>query len=344
METEINIVKILKDKPQGTKLYSSACGKCNLKEVDDKSFKISFYNSKFGFMNGGEGYLDKNGKLYDDGECVVFPSKEMRDWGKFSWKKGDVLVNKDGDVHIIFERFVDDTYCSFVGKYYLWKENNDTEHFYKNERLLTSDFQKAGKDAAQTYISTIEERLGGKLNRETLEIEKTQPEFKDGDIVFMKGIKSELFANCIFILKGEYKDGDERAFYYAFYNADDKFTEAEYGNTKVHYSLRSATDSEKQQLFDALAKKGKTWDAEKKLIVDLKSKCEFKPFDKVLCRNSKDDTWEADFFARLTRKEIDYTQSGKYLCVGDLWMYCIPYNEETAHLLGTTDEWKGGEG
>lgn len=52
MEAEINIVEILKDKPQGTKLYSSACGKCKLEEVDDKSFKISFYSSKFGFMNG----------------------------------------------------------------------------------------------------------------------------------------------------------------------------------------------------------------------------------------------------------------------------------------------------
>ena len=110
------------------------------------------------------------------------------------------------------------------------------------------------------------------------------------------------------------------------------------------YSMRYATEEEKQQLFGALAKEDKAWDAEKKQIVDLKPKVEFKPFDKVLCRNSKDDTWEADFFARLTRKEIDYTQSGKYLCVGDLWMYCIPYNEETAHLLGTTDEWKGGEG
>ena len=179
MENKINIAEILKDKPQGTKLYSSACGKCNLVSVDDKSFKISFYNSKFGFMNGGEGYLDKNGKLYDDGECVVFPSREMRDWGKFSWEKGDILVNKDGDVHIIFERFVDDTYCSFVGKYYLWKENNDTEQFYEKERLLTSDFQKAGKDAVQTYINTIEEKLGGKLNLETLVIEK-QLEFKDG--------------------------------------------------------------------------------------------------------------------------------------------------------------------
>ena len=329
METEINIVEILKDKPQGTKLYSSACGKCKLEEVDDKSFKISFYNSKFGFMNGGEGHLDKNGKLYDDGECVVFPSKEMRDWSKFAWKKGDVLVNKDGDVHIIFERFVDGTYCSFVGKYYLWKENNDTEQFYEKERLLTSDFQKAGKDAVQTYISTIEERLGGKLNRETLEIEKTQPEFKDGDIVFMKGIKDGYFANCIFILRSEYKDGDERAFYYAFYNADDKFTTAEYGYTRVHYSLRPATDSEKQQLFDALAKKGKTWDAEKKQIVDLKPKIELKPFDKVLVRNDKEDQWSANIFS--------YQVRDMYHCLGECyWRYCIPY-EGNEHLLGTTN-------
>lgn len=337
MEEKNNIAKILKDKPDGTKLWTDMFGSVTLYVVTDTcdAFQVKHHNK--------EPWFDKDGKLYKEGVLCIYPSKSMRSWHKFAWKKGDVLVNKDGDVYIIFERFADDTYCSFVGKYYLWKENNDTEHFYKNERLLTSDFQKVGKDAAQTYINTIEERLGGKLNRETLEIEK-QLEFKDGDIVFMKGIKSELFANCIFILKGEYKDGDERAFYYAFYNADDKFIEAEYGNTKVHYSLRSATDSEKQQLFDALAKKGKAWDAEKKAIVDLPKKCEFKPFDKVLCRNSKDDTWEADFFARLTRKEIDYTQSGKYLCVRDLWMYCIPYNEETAHLLGTTDEWKGGEG
>lgn len=39
METKINIAAILESKPQGTKLYSSACGKCTLEEADDKSFK-----------------------------------------------------------------------------------------------------------------------------------------------------------------------------------------------------------------------------------------------------------------------------------------------------------------
>lgn len=122
MVENINIVEILKDKPQGTKLYSSACGKCKLEEVDDKSFKISFYNSKFGFMNGGEGYLDKNGKLYDDGECVVFPSKEMRDWRKFAWEQGDVLVNSSG-FKLFFDRWANDDYTRFFGKVHILEDS-----------------------------------------------------------------------------------------------------------------------------------------------------------------------------------------------------------------------------
>lgn len=341
MEEKINIAKILKDKPVNTKLYSPLYGDVYFSYIGVRN-NIIVLHHRFTLSD----FL-YNGRYtaYKESEIMLFPSKDMRDWRKFAWKKGDVLVCTDGKAEVIFERFDDDNYTSFVGKHYLESYGKDGDLLdYEQEHIgNTANYTKESDETAQTYINTIEKRLGGKLNRETLEIEKTQSEFKDGDIVFMKGIKSELFANCIFILKGEYKDGDERAFYYAFYNADDKYTLDEYGNTKVHYSLRLATDSEKQQLFSALAKEGKAWDAEKKLIVDLKPKCEFKPFDKVLCRNSKDDTWEADFFARLTRKEIDYTQSGKYLCVGDLWMYCIPYNEETAHLLGTTDDWKGGE-
>lgn len=302
MKAKINVVEILRDKPKYTKLYSSACGKCKLEEVDDKSFKISFYNSKFGFMNGGEGYLDKNGKLYDDGECVVFPSKEMRDWRKFAWKKGDVLVNSSG-FKLFFDRWANDDYTRFFGKVNLLEDSFS----YETEKYT---------------LASKEETL------DTLEIEK--PEFKDGDIVFMKGIKSELFANCIFILRSEYKDGDERAFYYAFYNADDKYTLDEYGNTKVHYSLRLATDSEKQQLFDALSKKGKRWDAEKKAIVDLKPKIELKPFDKVLVRDSESDKWRANLFGYIDKDEY-------YHCVYANWAYCIPYigNES---LLGTTKD------
>lgn len=327
METEINIVEILKDKPQGTKLYSSACGKCKLEEVDDKSFKISFYNSKFGFMNGGEGHLDKNGKLYDDGECVVFPSKEMRDWRKFDWKKGDVLVNKDGDVYIIFERFVDDTYCSFLGKYYLWKENNDTEQFYEKERLLTSDFQKAGKDAAQTYINTIEERLGGKLNCESLEVEKTHPKFKDGDIVAL------VVRKCTHIAIFQSRQGAYIGFHAVLCQNDELLLEEPFREDVGDIELRLATDSEKQQLFEALAKESKQWDAGKKMIIDLKQKVELKPFDKVLVRHQKTEEWSANIFSH-TDKTDEYLD---YVCVNGRWEFCIPY-EGNESLLGTTKD------
>lgn len=336
-------MEILKDKPQGIKLYSSACGKCKLEEVDDKSFKISFYNSKFGFMNGGEGYLDKNGKLYDGGECIIFPSKEMRDWEKFSWKKGDVLV-MDG-FRVVFDKWVGDDYTRFNAVHLITSSgvyfNKPSQNRYSPiSHFITKYWRKMTDAETKIYMNSLEIECGGKLNLATLEIEK-QPEFKDGDIVFMKGIKGEYFANCIFILKSEYKDGDERAFYYAFYNADDKFTIAEYGNTRVHYILRSATDSEKQQLFDALAKKGKAWDSEKKQIVDLPKKCEFKPFDKVLVRNTDTEEWFPGFF-----EKFDSTWNNPYHIMNRRSMtdfafkQCIPY-EGNEHLLGTTKDVEG---
>ena len=321
MEENINIVEILKDKPQGTKLYSSACGKCKLEEVDDKSFKISFYNSKFGFMNGGEGYLDKNGNLYDDGECIIFPSKEMRDWEKFSWKKGDVLVSED-NVHIIFEKFEDDTYTRFTGKHYLWKECNVEDYNKEETKMLTSVFKKATDDVAQTYIKTIEEHLGGKLNRETLEIEK-QLEFKDGDIV--------VYGKSVAICRKIYKH--TLSFYislnemFGLLFADEVESSEEY---------RFATEEEKQQLFDALEKEGKAWDAEKKQIVDLKPKVELKPFDNVLVRHQKTEEWRANIFSH-TDKTDEYLD---YVCVNGRWEFCIPY-EGNESLLGTTKDVEG---
>ena len=329
MEAEINIVEILKDKPQGTKLYSSACGKCKLEEVDDKSFKISFYSSKFGFMNGGEGYLDKNGKLYDDGECVVFPSKEMRDWSKFQWKKGDVLVSNDGGTEVIFDKWYDDTYTNFYSKHYLNSEDENNIKYNEAFLCTTERYSLVDKDTAQTYINTIEKRLGGKLNLETLEIEK-QLEFKDGDIVAL------VVRKCTHIAIFQSRQEAYIGFHAVLCQNDELLLEEPFREDVGDIELRLATDSEKQQLFDALEKEGKAWDAEKKQIVDLKPNIELKPFDKVLVRDFSREKWSISFFC--------FKKEDLYVCLHHCsWNQCIPYNEETAHLLGTTDDWKGGE-
>ena len=70
----------------------------------------------------------------------------------------------------------------------------------------------------------------------------------------------------------------------------------------------------------------------------------FKPFDKVLVRDTKDEYWRPAFFASFDEHSITRYSYG---LVGDpegvFCKHCIPYNEETKHLLGTTDEWKGGK-
>lgn len=319
MEAKINIAEILKDKPQGTKLYSSACGKCNLEKVYDKSFKISFYNSKFGFMNGGEGYLDKNGKLYDDGECVVFPSKEMRDWSKFAWKKGDILVSNDSDSHIIFKGFSKDDYTIFEGKH--WISVSKKRHISCLNMQNTQNYHiEDNKEVAQTYIKTIEERLGGKLNLETLEVEKHQTEFKDGDIV--------VYGESVAICRKIYKDT-----LYFYVSINDVFGLLFNEHVVSSEGYRFATDEDKQRLFEALEKENKAWDNKKKEVVDLKPKWTPKPFDRVITRTPY-TPWTANFFSHID-------SDGVKNCIDDKYLMCLPYNEETAKLIGTTNNWKG---
>lgn len=328
MEERINIAEILKDKPKGTSLWSMVLGKCTLEKViigRNYPIRVKSTNTRDFNSYSCEGIYDIG---FEDSECILFPSKEMRDWSKFAWKKGDVLVNKERTKHIIFDKFTNDSYTEFTGKYYNLK--NDENELYYTVFAATDCFTLETEDAAQAYINDLEEKLGGKLNRDTLEIEK-QPEFKDGDIVVSNSGSIVLFK--------EIKCG-ERVYYHACMingNVYIKGTEDEYYGI-VSDIDRLATDTEKLQFFDALAKKGKRWDVGKKQIVDLKPKVELKPFDKVLVRDAADDAWHIDLFERMQNSRVY-----PYMCLNRVWNFCIPYNENTKHLLGTTDEWEGGK-
>lgn len=58
------------------------------------------------------------------------------------------------------------------------------------------------------------------------------------------------------------------------------------------------------------------------------------PFDRILVKLSNDDVWTADFFSHYDPLE-EYM---KYVCVANFAVFCIPYNEETKHLVGTNEE------
>lgn len=183
MEKNINLAKILNDKPVNTKLWSPLFGDVYTSSIcsEDTIIVVNHHAESSSFYNDGK-YFN-----HAEAEPLLFPSKEMRYWSKFAWKKGDILVNKDGNVHIIFEGFENDTYKTFHGKNYLWEEGGSIVNFEEDEGYMqTSEFNKVNKEYAQEYIHKIEKELGGKLNMETLEIEKPQPEFKPLDYVLCK--------------------------------------------------------------------------------------------------------------------------------------------------------------
>lgn len=323
METELNIANILKNKPSGTKLYADAFGELSLECVNLNRVNSIYVKTKT--FNCCSFYSD--GSYTKEGEPILVPSKKMRDWNKFTWKRGDILVSYDGKSHVIFSRWNDDNYISFYGKHYLNNENKNTL-YYEVLICTTEKYSLEDKDAAKAYINTIEERLDGKLNLETLEIKKQQ-EFKDGDIITITTLEGN---NLIFIFKAE---DVEKYYCHAFLYGkittvnDDNFCKKDF------CTARPSTEEEQKQLFDALEKKGKTWDAKNKKVIDLKSKWIPKPFDRVVTRVDNDAIWTANIFSHID----SYGEYNTIGCVGG-YPYCLPYNEETAKLIGTTKEWK----
>ena len=144
----IDLTKILKDCPKGTKFYSSIYGEVEFYSVEKyTSYPITFIDSR-----GYQCFVTADGK-HDkdiDGECTLFPSKDQRDWSKFTapWYKKDkfdpktlqafdkVIVRdatyKNWKCDFFSYIFESATHCPYrcVGDFYMFciPYNEDTKH------------------------------------------------------------------------------------------------------------------------------------------------------------------------------------------------------------------------
>ena len=84
MNENLNLVEILKDCPEGTKLYSPVFGEVEFESINDIIGPIVVTTN-----TGNAECFTADGKMYNyyNGECLLFPSKEQRDWSKFKIKK-----------------------------------------------------------------------------------------------------------------------------------------------------------------------------------------------------------------------------------------------------------------
>ena len=112
-----NIAEILKDKPKGTRLYSTIFGILRLIEVR------CYGSDERIFLKTEDGkiitYL-ADGKRSPKEEVTLYPSERIHDWKIFTWKKGDIL--KCGSAYIVFNGFKNDEYFFTRGNYFV--ENN----------------------------------------------------------------------------------------------------------------------------------------------------------------------------------------------------------------------------
>lgn len=289
-QKDIDIYEILKDEEYGTELYTPICGRVWHSGIaNDKDSAKAIWTED---EDGREHFFDKNGKVSKEGEVLLFPSKEMRDWSKF-FKKGDVLVCYEGKkpYYTIFDGFENNTYQTFNGKF---AYDSYEDKWYQNEgNLSTITFHKLSRADSEIYITKIEERFGGKLNLETLEIEKSAKlTFEVGKLYVFKEEDEDGELTIIGKLIDKNESEDTLTFGNQYEIENEKFVTDQAFDLRisVNKELREATENE-VELFN---KHYAIWKKEK----EAKEHRAFKPFDKVLVRSGDNCKWLPALFIR----------------------------------------------
>lgn len=307
MNKNIDLTKILKDCPKGWKFYSSIHGELlfSWMYVSSSASHITFIKPGSTSMVGGTpiavNYY-RDGRYYpNQGECTLFPSIDQRDWSKFTapW------YNKEPEFH--------------EGDWVVY--NNDICQIVKREeecnKLVT--------------VFGIEKELVNERNLSTARLWTIQ-DAKDGDVLCC-----ESGWMCIFKLLNNNTNTFSS---YCFMDRDKYFfnsgNECHTLDTAYNGFIYPATKKQRDLLFQKMKEAGYKWNNETKTLEKLvKHKFDpktLKSFDKVIVKGP-DSKWVCGIFSYYDKEKFM-----PYICVEWFYDICIPYNDDTKHLLGTNNE------
>lgn len=326
MENKINIAELLRDYPKGMELDCTMYDNVTFNRLQGDEYII--INRGY---NNGEVHLTKFGQMFntDDAKCVIFPK------GKTTWEgfrrpfvDGDIVyfVTEHGNEYITIYKNDSNVYLeTYIDLAVITSRWSLDSSFYidniKKQRL-------ASEEEKEKLFKAIRDN-GYKWNAEIKTLEKlVKPNFKDGDILAI--------GDTVYIYNGK-EELSPFPIHHAYVIADKNGLFAINTLTK-RYGTRFATEEEKNILFEAIKDNGYRWSAETKTLEKLIELKKFdittlKPFDQVLVRDDNECVWKADFYSHY-KGDIDFC----YVCAGDAYTQCIPYNEENAHLVGTNHD------
>ena len=348
----INIAEVLDKCNKGTKLYSPIFGDVYLE-------KIRPHLAVIVNINKDEKNLEKflyDGRYTLNGECMLFPSKENRDWNTFQrpFQDGDVISNNS--YIAIFHKLGKPNFCEYdkVVYYHCYLRGSGYLKARKDCGVgYISDFRFASESEKQKLLNAIKEN-GYKWNPETKTLEKLiEPKFKSGDKIVKKNdptecwyVQGNIDSYCgsyhyNIVTKSKFanlylKDQDdwELAPTPKFKVGDivkTSNTMFEYMIIKItdtHYTLESIPG---KNTYDILICEDENW----KLASNKFDISTLKAFDKVLVRDSNESRWCADMFSHYSGHDrYPFCTLGSSVSG---FSQCIPY-EGNEHLLGTTND------
>ena len=214
--------------------------------------------------------------------------------------------------------------------YVIVRKGKDTWPFESDARFPISD----SKSAELMLYPSKDQRDWSKFNPKK-DWFVSPCEFKDGDILSYqcKGFNNR----SIYIYR--YHKRFNTSYYVALSGDDNEFRIDNTGKWALNGyndTVRFATEDEKKKLFQAIKDNGYKWNAETKTLEKLvKPKFDpktLKPFDRVLVKVGS--CWRIEWFSHM----YEYKGDIYYACSWSDYKECIPYNDETKHLLGTSEE------
>lgn len=273
MNENLNLVEILKDCPKGTKLYTTTYGDVEFIRVNQND--DVYYPIEIKLSDDSINSVTTDGRLceYYNGECVLFPSKEQRDWSKFTtpWlEKQDKKSN--------------------------WKPSKEEMDVLYSLSYITNEYDEHKEDVITHLYQDLKREF-----------------FNDSSYENMFSLDN--------------KEDDVRRI--------STIQVLEYARSLDAYNQYGKADIDKNIAW--LKKQGETSPILSNSSNTGKNKPKFdpktlQPFDKVLARDMVNGQWRCTLYSH-ERKDIY-----KYVTTDYTYKYCIPYNDDTKHLVGTANK------
>lgn len=173
----MNIAEILKNCPKGMKLYSPIFGEIEFAEIHNCTNEIVCHTS------AGTACFYSNGTYYKCGECMLFPSKEQRDWNEFliPFKDGDIIIRTEPNLGCeqcniaIFRNYNDNS----LNRMTIHCQVNAIDEFKTRMDVAHRDWRKANAEEINGFIERMHQEGYYFIDKELIK------SFKYGDIVAM---------------------------------------------------------------------------------------------------------------------------------------------------------------